>query len=126
MEFANAEFARDKKKLPIHRDPFDFGPNQRATEKMMAYIDVLARAYRSEPLRRIAIEAGDRVVYLANPEYLMEVEAGESDPVGYPREDVFEFDADLYMQLREQWEREGRTDDTLWRSARLYSEPRAA
>lgn len=92
----------------------------------MAYIDVLARAYRDEPLRRIAIETGELVVYLANPEYLKEVEAGESDPVGYPREDVFEFDADLYRRLREQWEHEGRTDDILWRSARPYTEPRAA
>ncbi len=85
---------------------------------MMAYIDVLARAYRSEPLRRIAIETGEQVVYLANPEYLREIEAGESDPVGYPKEDVFEFDADLYRQLLDQWEREGRTDDALWRAAR--------
>jgi hypothetical protein len=96
------------------------------SEAIMAYPLVLARAYGGEPLRRFVIQTTDRAVFLVNPDFLAAVEAGERGPAGFPIEDVFEFDAELYARLRVQWEREGRTDDALWRSAQPYSEPRAA
>jgi hypothetical protein len=62
---------------------------------------------------------------LVNPEYLTAVEAGESGAVGFPAEDIFGFDADLYRRLCEQREQEGRTDADLWRSAIPYVAPDA-
>jgi hypothetical protein len=91
----------------------------------MAYPVVMARAYRGEPWRCLAMQTTDRAAFLISPDSLSAIEAGELGPVGFPIEDVFEFDADLYQQLREQWEREGRTDGALWRSAQPYSKPRA-
>jgi hypothetical protein len=92
----------------------------------MDYPLVLAQAFRGQPLRRLVVEKTHRAVFLVNPDYLAAVEAGESGAAGFPVEDVFEFDADLYQRLREQWERDGRTDDTLWRSARPYNQPPVA
>jgi hypothetical protein len=92
----------------------------------MAYPLVLARAFRGQPLRRFLIDMTDRAAFVVNPDYLAAVEAGESGAVGFPAEDVFEFDADLYDQLRKQWEKEGRTDDALWRAAQPYMGRRAA
>jgi len=95
---------------------------------------VMARAYRGEPWRALLVEKTDKVAYLISPHTLSEFEAGECQPVGFPIEDVFEFDAGLYHRLREQWEREeqmeveisdvllNRHPHTLWRSARRYSE----
>jgi hypothetical protein len=87
---------------------------------------VLARAYRGEPLRRAIVEQTDRAAFLVNPDYMAAFTAGEIGSAGFPIEDVFEFDADLYDRLHAQWERDGRTDDMLWRSARPYTEQRAA
>ena len=93
----------------------------------LEYPLVLARAYRGEPLRRVVVEHTDRAASLVNPDALAAFAAGEIGPAGFPIEDVFEFDDDLYRRLRAQWEAHGRTDDALWRSAQHYkSEPRAA
>jgi hypothetical protein len=92
----------------------------------MTYPEVMARAFRGEPWRCFALRTTDRAAFLAGTDSLEAIEAGEGQPVGFPIEDVFEFDAELYGRLHEQWEREGRTDDMLWRSARPYTEPRAA
>jgi hypothetical protein len=92
----------------------------------MEYSLVLARAYRGEPLRRVVVEHTERAAFLVNPDSLAAFTAGEIGAAGFPIEDVFEFNADLYDRLHVQWERDGRTDDMLWRSARPYTEPRAA
>lgn len=81
---------------------------------------VLARASRGEPLRRIAVGSGGRVLYLANPDRLDAVRAGESDPVGFPKEDVFEFDEGAFAALIEQWTRQRATDPAMWRKLRRY------
>ncbi len=85
---------------------------------------VLARACGGEPLERALVEQGATVAYLANPARLAAVEAGESYPIGFPTEDVFDFDGELYARLREQWERDGRTDQALWSQARPFRSTR--
>ncbi len=45
---------------------------------------VLARASGGKPIMRIVMGVGERVVYLANPERIDAVTAGQSDPVGFP------------------------------------------
>lgn len=81
---------------------------------------VLARASQGEPIKRMLIEVGERVLYLANPARIAAVEAGESDPVGYPPEDVFEFDEAVYAALVEQWARQRVTSPATWRQLKRY------
>jgi hypothetical protein len=81
---------------------------------------VLAMASGGRPLRRMLVEIGDRVFYLANPERIGAVEAGETDPVGFPQEDVFEFDEDVFAALADQWARQRATDPATWAQLRRY------
>jgi hypothetical protein len=82
---------------------------------------VVAMAFGGEPLRRMFIEAGERVFYLANPERIAAVEAGETDSIGFPQEDVFEFDEGAFAALAEQWARQRATDPATWSKLRRYS-----
>jgi hypothetical protein len=82
---------------------------------------VLAMASGGEPLRRILTDIGERVFYLANPERIAAVEAGESHPIGFPMEDVFEFDEAVFAALVEQWARQRGTDPATWGKLRRYS-----
>ena len=82
---------------------------------------VIARADRGEPLERIAIEWGTRVVYLANPARIDAVLAGESNPIGFPQEDVFEFDEVVFADLSDQWARKRATEPATWQRLRSYS-----
>jgi hypothetical protein len=85
------------------------------------YPEVVARADRGKPVRRLALETGKRVVYLANPERIDAVEAGESYPIGFPMEDVFEFDEAVFAILVEQWARQRATDPAIWRKLKPYA-----
>ena len=82
---------------------------------------VLAMASGGEPLRRMLVEVGDRVFYLANPARIAAVETGETDPVGFPQEDVFEFDEGVFAALAEQWARQRATDPATWQKLRRYT-----
>jgi hypothetical protein len=81
---------------------------------------VLAMASGGKPLKRIFVEDGERVFYLANPERIAAVAAGESEPVGYPHEDVFEFDEGVFAALAEQWARQRATDPATWQKLKRY------
>jgi hypothetical protein len=63
---------------------------------------------------------GDRVFYLANPERIAAVEAGETEPVGFPQEDVFEFDEGVFAALADQWARQRATDPAIWAQLKRY------
>lgn len=92
-------------------------------ESVMAYRAVMARAYRGEPWRALLVSATEKAAYLVSPESLPAFEAGECTPVGFPAEDVFEFNDALFDRLRQQWESSARTDDAMWQSAtRLESQ----
>jgi hypothetical protein len=80
---------------------------------------VLAMASGGKPIKRIMMGIGERVFYLANPDLITAVEAGESDPVGFPQEDVFEFDEE-FAALADQWARQRATDPATWRKLRRY------
>ena len=92
----------------------------------MTYPMVLARAARGEPWRCLLIRTTDKAAFLVGPESVAAFETGECQPIGFPAEDVFEFDAALFDRLREQWERERQTDAALWQAARRYEARRAA
>jgi hypothetical protein len=81
---------------------------------------VLAMAFGGKPIKRIFMETGERVFYLANPERIDAIRAGVTDPVGFPKEDVYEFDEDAFAVLVEQWARQQATDPAIWRKLKPY------
>lgn len=85
---------------------------------------VMVRASQGEPLRRIPIWSNRDVVYLANPDLIAAVEAGDSSPIGFPIDDVYAYDAGIFEQLTGQWGRDGRTENGLWEKAPHYHPPR--
>lgn len=64
---------------------------------------VIVRALRGEPLKRVAVSVGDRVIYVAAPAQMDAIQAGRSEPVGFPKEDVFVFDEDVFSMLSAAW-----------------------
>lgn len=84
-------------------------------------IKLLIRASKGKPLIRIFIEARKALVYAANPERIKEVQAGDSFPVGFPLEDVFEYDEALYGELLAEWKTQGKTRASAWEAARPWA-----
>ena len=76
--------------------------------------DVIARAYRGEPLLRVAVEWTDRLVYLCSAPLLEQVLEGLSQPVGFPVEDVYEANTKSYEIARQQWEKVGNVSPDFW------------
>jgi hypothetical protein len=87
----------------------------------MASDFVIARAMGGEPIKRVVIESGERVIYIAAPDKLAAVETGESEPVGFPKEDVFYYETNTYNTLRAQWDSNGKTDSAVWIGLRRYN-----
>lgn len=81
---------------------------------------VLARAVHGEPVCRVVMAWSKKLIYLANPARLDAIRTGATNPIGFPREDVFAYDETLYRRLRKQWETTGATDPALWAIAILY------
>lgn len=82
---------------------------------------VLVRADRLRPAVLLVVRPGDRVIYLSHPDRFGEAKA-KAGGIGFPREDVFRFDADLFARLESQWNREGRTSPSLWAEGVPYGE----
>jgi hypothetical protein len=82
---------------------------------------VLAMAFGGKPIKRIFLEVGERVFYLANPERIDAIRAGVTDPVGFPKEDVYEFDEAVFADLVDQWARQRATDPATWRRLTPYT-----
>lgn len=68
---------------------------------------VIVRAYRDEPVRLMAFSRENRLVYVASESSLERIEAGLSQPIGVPSEDVFSFDETLYETMRAKWQSGG-------------------
>ena len=87
---------------------------------------VIVRAYRGEPLMRRVWDADTRLVYLCSERQFQGLWRGELrvlPPLGFPREDVFVYDAALLAELEERWQ----TDPTVWdRATAWQTEKRGA
>lgn len=51
---------------------------------------VTVRTYEGGTAKMVAVDTGDRLVYVANPRSLQRIAAGLTEPVGVPKEDVRE------------------------------------
>ena len=87
----------------------------------MKAVPIIARAFQGEPLHRVAVDQENRLVYITTPDRVSAVEAGEWEPTGFPKEDIFLFDAVAYELLRSQWTKAGRTDTQVWRDLSRYA-----
>ena len=66
---------------------------------------VIARGYRNRPLVRKVHSSGDRVVYLVTNEQFNLITDGKSSvpPIGFPKEDVFEYDETVVTSGSVDW-----------------------
>ena len=85
---------------------------------------VMARAYGDCPMDAVVWEVRGDLIYLSNPRSIDRVERGETSPVGYPREDVFEFDEDLYGSLTSAYHENRDELSKLWELATRFSSER--
>ena len=70
---------------------------------------VVVCAFEGEPLRRIVVNIGERLVYVANPERINTIQRGKSSPVGLSPDNVYTFDAQGYSALTAEWRETGKT-----------------
>ena len=77
---------------------------------------VLVRADRQRPLERIIVAEGKRVFYRSRPDLFAQV-AKAGGGVGFPKDDVFQYDPDLFAKLSEQWDASGQVDLETWHCA---------
>jgi hypothetical protein len=84
---------------------------------------VLVRAYEWKPLERKVWSIGKTTIMLSNPVLFESIEAGKAWPMGFPIEDVFQFDEGLYKQLIKAYERgAGEKLIKLWAKGTPYLE----
>lgn len=86
----------------------------------MVPVDVIARAFKGEPLHRVAVDHGPGLIYITTRARLPGVSTGEVQPTGFPDSDIFCFNTDTYERLRREWVDTGRTSPEVWREARRY------
>lgn len=85
---------------------------------------VTARARGGEPVKRTIVAEMGGTVYLSNPAALDRVLRGEILPIGFPANDVFAYDAEVFCRLRDSWER-GVTPDWSIASPRTPDQNKA-
>ena len=76
---------------------------------------IIARASGGEPLKRLVLGVTGSSVILANPTFLEAVKSGTSSPVAFPGYDIFSYDSDTYLVLRDEWENFGVTNPDTWK-----------
>ena len=82
---------------------------------------VIARAFRGEPLSRVAVHHENGLVYITTPDRIDAVKTGDWSPTGFPEEDIFLYNSDTYKELRAQWELERKTSPQSWRGLCRYN-----
>jgi hypothetical protein len=80
---------------------------------------VVVRAFGGRPHMRRVWESTSAAVFICTEERFQRMWRGEPDypPTGFPREDVFEYDATLLAELEANWQ----TDPTVWNRATLWT-----
>jgi hypothetical protein len=81
---------------------------------------VIARGYGGQPLKRVAVQAREGLIYIANPAVVGAVNSGDSHPIGFPASDVYNFDETAFNALVMEWEERGETDRGLWSKLTRY------
>lgn len=77
---------------------------------------VIARGFLGEPHRLLVIGAEQGRVTVANPRALKEVHEDDAATLCLPFSSVFEFDAEAFDALTEEFRSRGKTDSKSWRA----------
>jgi hypothetical protein len=78
----------------------------------------IARDADGKPLKRAVIASTRDLIYLANPELLPLVDSGESYPVGFPAEYVYEYENTEFLDITKIAKTVGRVLEDRWNSMR--------
>jgi hypothetical protein len=78
--------------------------------------DVIVRAFRGRPLRRVTHEIQNGRAYVSSERAIRLAETGEMPAVGFPLEDTFVFDAVVFDRLSAAWDLNQRTDPADWKA----------
>lgn len=70
----------------------------------MQYKLVIAKAHKNHPVKMILVESFPGVAFLSAPDRLKCVLEDKLDPVGFPAEDIFEYDEAIFNKLSAEWE----------------------
>ena len=82
---------------------------------------VIARASGGEPLLRVLVKIGEKVVYLANPDLFDAVVSGKSSAVGFPPIDVYDFDKSAFIELQDRWHEAQLDQPELWKPLKRFN-----
>lgn len=84
-------------------------------------MQVIARAYGDRPLDRVAVGSTDRVTFIAAASALRAASDPDEIGVAFPRDCVFQFEADLFDSLNTAWSAKDRGRlAALWAGAKPY------
>ncbi len=84
---------------------------------MPRYDRVVVRAFAGEPLERVVCGSANSIVHVLYPGSVANFEASHTGGIGFPWNDVFEFDTVVFERLRTQW---AERRDADWSDARPY------
>jgi hypothetical protein len=82
---------------------------------------VIVRAFGGEPLKRVAYKKGQRLIYVSRQDLYEKILDGEKMPIGFPTDDVFEFDPMLFKGLRYAFIHKTRDLTGLWAKCKRYN-----
>jgi hypothetical protein len=86
---------------------------------------VLVRAFKGVPLARQVWDIGERVVYITDEAGFEKLSSGLAapSPIGFPKEDVFQYDGRLFRRLESAIRRsDSRNLAGIWSEAKPYLE----
>jgi hypothetical protein len=88
-------------------------------EKIMQGEKVIVRAFKGEPLVRLIWEVFPDAISICDQEGYQKLLAGEPwMPIGFPRKDVFRYDAAVVEKLMSAWQ----VDPSIWDSLSLWTD----
>lgn len=80
---------------------------------------VIVRAFDGEPLVRLIWEVSQKAVYICSEEGYQRLLAGEPWlPIGFPKNDVFQYDPVVAERLKQNWH----DDPSTWEDVPLWEE----
>ena len=82
---------------------------------------VLVRAAGGEPLVRAVVSVGEKHIYVSREDLLKAVDSGDKYPVGFPKDDVFQYDMVISTKLVLLWPCGESAINDIWNQCTPYS-----
>jgi hypothetical protein len=75
---------------------------------------VLVRADCGKPVRLVAVQASDGLIFVSSERAAADPDSGFPPPIGVPASDVFPYDEQAFARLVLEWETTGKVDSSSW------------